>query len=458
MDLSKAKRGYFVGIGGVGVNALAKFVADFGIQISGSDAKINGLCNGLIKNGAKIGKISDFFELENADFLVFSSAIPSDNPEIAKAREKDIPVFERHEFLARVSNLFGQTVAIAGTHGKTTTTAMLAHILKSNNVKFAAMIGGESIEFSNYVNNTGVSQIEDLKDCVFLCEACEYKRNLLALDPRVSVVLNAECDHPDCYDDLKSVKATFSKFLQKSSVKIVCENNLELIDKTKKQNSKNSFCVCVENGKEKRIQCFFKADGAMVSDGKKIVKLKLKDEGEYNYKNATFAIAAGVAFGLNFENCVCALESYQGVKRRFERADDIGKTRVYFDFAHHPSEIAEVIKRARNLGKIMVVFQPHTYSRTKAYLDDFASVLGAKRNGVKTVAIMPTYAARERLSDGVDSDVLFNAIFNKYRKRGIYLLKGAQSTIDFVKSRAKSHDVILMIGAGDIYDLKDMLR
>lgn len=251
------------------MNALAKFVADFGIQISGSDAKINGLCNELIKNGAKLGKNPDFFELENADFLVFSSAIPSDNPEIAKAREKDIPVFERHEFLARVSNLFGQTVAIAGTHGKTTTTAMLAHILKSNNVKFAAMIGGESIEFSNYVNNTGVSQIEDLKDCVFLCEACEYKRNLLALDPRVSVVLNAECDHPDCYDDLKSVKATFSKFLQKSSVKIVCENNLELIDKTKKQNSKNSFCVCVENGKEKRIQCFFKADGAMVSDGKK---------------------------------------------------------------------------------------------------------------------------------------------------------------------------------------------
>lgn len=202
----------------------------------------------------------------------------------------------------------------------------------------------------------------------------------------------------------------------------------------------------------------FKADGAMVSDGKKIVKLKLKDEGEYNYKNATFAIAAGVACGLNFENCVRALESYQGVKRRFERADDIGKTKVYFDFAHHPSEIAEVIKRARNLGKIMVVFQPHTYSRTKAYLADFASVLGAKRNGVKTVAIMPTYAARERLSDGVDSDVLFNAIFDKYRKLGIYLLKGAQSTIDFVKSRAKSHDVILMIGAGDIYDLKDMLR
>lgn len=237
------------------MNALAKFVADFGIQISGSDAKINGLCNELIKNGAKLGKNPDFFELENADFFVFSSAIPSDNPEIAKAREKDIPVFERHEFLARVSNLFGQTVAIAGTHGKTTTTAMLAHILKSNNVKFAAMIGGESIEFSNYVNNTGVSQIEDLKDCVFLCEACEYKRNLLALDPRVSVVLNAECDHPDCYDDLKSVKATFQSFA-KSSVKIVCENNLELIDKTKKQNSKNSFCVCVENGKEKRLQCF----------------------------------------------------------------------------------------------------------------------------------------------------------------------------------------------------------
>lgn len=457
MDFSKVKSGYFVGIGGVGVNALAKFVMDFGIKVSGSDAKINGLCRELIEKGAKISQIPDYFELENADFLVFSSAIPTDNPEIKRAKELHIPVFERHEFLAYVSKFFAQTVAIAGTHGKTTTTAMLTHISKTNDLKFVSMIGGESIEFSNYVNNTGASQIKDLKDCIFICEACEYKRNLLALKPSVGAVLNAECDHPDCYADLFEIKSTFAEFLKKSEVKIVGSDNLGLVGKNFNKKNGKGFGVFIEREKEKQIQCFFKDDKAIVSDGKKAVSLTLEDGGEYNYKNATFALATAIAIGMDFETCVRCLKDYSGVKRRFEKADDIGKTKVVFDFAHHPSEIAQVIKRASVLGKIMVVFQPHTYSRTKAYIDDFASVLGAKGNGVKTIALMPTYAARETLKDGCGSDVLASTIFDKYRKRGVYLLKSKQSTVDFVKSHAKSHDIVLMIGAGDIYDLKDLL-
>lgn len=145
------------------------------------------------------------------------------------------------------------------------------------------------------------------------------------------------------------------------------------------------------------------------------------------------------------------------MKRRFERAQDIAGAKVYFDFAHHPSEIASLINRAKPMGKILVVFQPHTYSRTKAYLNDFAKVLGVKNNGVKTLAIMPTYAAREIPRDGVESDELVKAIFDKFRKRNVYLVKDKQSTVDFVKSQAKNHDVILMIGAGDIYDLKELL-
>lgn len=454
MDFSAVKRGYFVGIGGVGVNALAKFAADFGIEVCGSDAKINDLCKELVKNGAKISKNPDFSLLETSDFLVFSSAIPKDNQELVFAREAGIPIYERHEFLAEVSHLFGKVVAIAGTHGKTTTTAMLTQILFENDVKFASMIGGESIDFSNYVNNTSAEKIADLKDCIFVCEACEYKRNLLALSPDVAAVLNAECDHPDCYDSLKSVKETFAAFLKKSKIKIVEQSNLDLIGASIDK-KRNGFCVCVQNGNQKRMHAFVNPSGAMICDGKKMSTLKLQDDGRYNFENATFALAAASACGLDFEKSVSALQKYKGVRRRFERARDVGKTKVYFDFAHHPSEIQSVISRAAKLGKLLVVFQPHTYSRTKAYLDDFARVLGEKNNGVKTLAIMPTYAAREVPSNGVESDVLATAIFDKYRKKGVYLVKDKQSTIDFVKSHAKYHDVVLMIGAGDIYDLKD---
>ena len=186
MDFSAVKRIYFVGVGGVGVNALAKFAADFGIDVCGSDTKNKDLCKELIKNGAKISENPDFSLLEKSDFLVFSSAIPKNNPELVFAKKAGIPTYERHEFLAEVSRLFGKVVAIAGTHGKTTTTAMLTQILFENDVKFASMIGGESIDFSNYVNNTSAKSIADLKDCIFVCEACEYKRNLLALSPDVA--------------------------------------------------------------------------------------------------------------------------------------------------------------------------------------------------------------------------------------------------------------------------------
>lgn len=457
MDFSAVKSGYFVGIGGVGVNALAKFVQTFGIKVYGSDAKVNSLCDELTKNGGKISRNPNFSALENADFLVFSSAIPMDNAEIFRAKELGIPTFERHEFLALVASLFGKVVAISGTHGKTTVTAMLTHILHAQNVKFASMIGGESVDFSNFVNNTGASTFLELKDCVFICEACEYKRNLLSLTPSVGVVLNAECDHPDCYRDLQSVEQTFSKFLDKSEVAIVAKNNLRLVHNQCQIASDNGFCVCTTKGKQGKKTCFFKHRGAIVSDGKKMFRLCLKDGGEYNYKNATFALAAATALGLDFAACVQSLSTYNGVKRRFERAKNIGKTKVYFDFAHHPSEIVSVLERAKTFGKLMVVFQPHTYSRTKAYLDDFASVLGAKHNAIKTLAIMPTYAAREVPSDGVTSDVLAVAIFNKYSKQGVYLVKDKQSTLDFVKTHAKSHHAILFVGAGDIYDLKDLL-
>lgn len=466
MTFDKNIKGYFIGIGGVGVNALAKFALDYGVKVSGSDGKINGLCNEIASKGAQIflsdGKLSkeQMAKIVNADFVCFSSAIPYDNKELAYARKLGKRVLERHELLAEISHLFGKVIAIAGTHGKTSTTSMAVHILKNRDVKFVGFIGGESVDFSNYVNNSGGGDIGKLKDCTFVCEACEYKRHLLSLNPDVALVGNAELDHPDSYKCMDEINETFSKFLSDASVKILSNEYAYLVDMQNCEHLKKYkwFRVQTIGEQEKsEIKCLCKKSHALVCDEKSVRMLKLKDGGQYNYHNATFALAAAKCAGVSLEDGVSALDSYKGVKRRFEYAGTIDCAKVYFDFAHHPREIENAIKRASHIGKTLVVFQPHTYSRTKAYLDDFADALCNKHSGAKCVVLMPTYAAREQKSDGVGSDELASAIFDKFCKNNVYLMKNAQSTVDFVKTHAKSYRVVLMLGAGDIYDLKEKL-
>ncbi len=446
------KRVHFIGVGGVGVNALAKFVIDFGGTVSGSDKKLNSLCEDIRKRGARIWQGENEKNMCDSDMVVFSSAIKEDNAEYACAVSRHIPMLERHEFLAEIARFFGKTIAVGGTHGKTSTCAMITHLLKEYDCKFLSMIGGESVDFSNYVNNTEADKISELQSCVFVCEACEYRQNLLALSPNVAVVTNMECDHPDCYKDIESVKNTFAKFLDRASVKIVSFENADVIGGEKR----DGFGVIVNDNK---IECVAQNDFADISvNGKYCGRFSLCDGGEYNYRNATFAIAIARALDIDVEKSLRLLESYSGVKRRFEFSGEICGKRIYFDFAHHPSEIACVLKRAAAYGKILLVFQPHTYSRTKAYLNDFVDVLGAPENGVCVLGIMSTYAARELPKDGADSVELKNAIFDKYRNRDVYLLENAQSTIDFVNKHVSKCDVVLMVGAGDIYDLKDKLR
>lgn len=464
MRFSKGMSGHFIGIGGVGVNALAKFMLDFGISVSGSDEKNNTLCESLTARGAEIFCSEKTLKndvkncIKQADFVCFSSAIPKDNCELAYAKSLGKTIFERHELLAEISLLFSKVIAIAGTHGKTTTTAMLVQILLDNKQKFVGMIGGESVDFSNYVNNTFASSFEELKECVFVCEACEYKRNLLSLKPHIAVVTNAELDHPDSYQNMQSVNDAFATFLDKTDTKIIDGEHSYLIGKKRGVKMCGQYVVesyCQDD--VSRLKCSFKKDKAVVRIGGNRHKLTLENGGEYNYKNVCFAIAVAVALGLKSEDIIPSLERFKGVKRRFEYVGVLGNAKVYFDFAHHPSEIACVIKKARDMGKLLVIFQPHTYSRTQAYLSDFARSLAQKHNGVDALVLMRVYGAREQKFDGVDSDVLQKEIFDKFRKKDVYLVNSHQSTIDFVISHANEYDVILLLGAGDIYDIKRKL-
>lgn len=433
---------HFIGVGGISCNALAKFVLDFGGKMSGSDRKLTSICDVLQERGASLWQ-GEKPENINADIVVFSSAIAKDNKELKYAREKGLPIFERHEFLGEVSRLFSMSVAIGGTHGKTSTTAMLTHVLKDNSFPFVSMIGGECVDYSNYVNNIGAKGVAELKRHAFVCEACEYKRHFLSIKRDVGVITNIECDHPDCYNDIYSVKTAFEEFAK----------GCNFVIEQKKFNADESGNFNIKC-KDRILSMHIFGDGATVSEnGKNIGRFCLCDDGEYNYRNALYAIAAAKLLGVDYSSSLKSLESYKGVKRRFERCEEVDGAPLIFDFAHHPSEIECAIKRAEKYGNILLVFQPHTYSRTKAYLDDFALVL-AKCPCVKTLAIMPVYPARETLSMGVDSDAIVKAIFDKFHKRDVYLLENAQSTVDFVKRHANQHDVVLMLGAGDIYDLK----
>lgn len=445
------RRIHFIGIGGVGVNALAKFCIDFGAIVSGSDIKPNSLCEEIINRGGEVWQGENTAKMADAELVVYSSAIKNCNQELRYALKNNIKTFERYEFLGIISSMFGKVIAVAGTHGKTTTTAMLTHIFKQNDISFVSMIGGECVDFGNYVNNIkgDLQNVEVLRESIFLCEACEYRQSLLSLHPTIAVVTNAECDHPDCYKDINSVNRVFEKFFEQSKICITSSKYAYLLGKECETEGES---IVVSNGCVRSYPCKFERDengicGVETNSG----ILHLKDDGDYNYMNAVYAMS--VAGILKIPNSQKNLETYGGVKRRFEEGKRIGSARVFFDFAHHPTEIGCVLDRAKKYGKMLVVFQPHTYSRTKAYLDDFAEVFC--KDCVNALVLMPTYSAREDKTQGVDIDKLAEAIFDKNCKKQVYLATSAQSTIDYVKSNAKWYDVILFVGAGDIYALKD---
>ncbi len=435
MTWLKNKKIRFIGIGGVGVNALAKYALDKGAFVSGSDAKECSLLRELKDEGIDITIGENPFMVDGADMVVYSSAIRQDNGELLRARELGVKVFERQEFLARVAADFRESAGIAGTHGKTTTTAMLCHIMRASGVPAVGMIGGESVEFSNY---TGGDSSE-----IFITEACEYKRNFLSLNPTVAVVTNEECDHPDSYKNFSEVKEAFDEYLSKAKVKIFGEQ------------SGGSQIIRVRSENEPEITYearIMKSGCTLFKNSELLGDIVLSDASDYNYKNAAFAIATAAALGVDEKAALSTLPEFKGVKRRFEYGGEIMGVPAYFDFAHHPTEIACVLNRAASFGKILAVFQPHTYSRTKAYFEDFVRVFGENEN-IGDLILMPTYAAREKYDASCDSGVLASAIELKREKNVFYAAK-PEDVLRLARLGAKKHGIVLFIGAGDIYDLK----
>ncbi len=452
MKIVKGAKIHFVGINGVSMSALAKLCAHNGAIVSGSDASAN-MCEfeneGIFCYSGENPDIID-----GVDIVVYSSAIKGDNTEIVRAQKLNKTMFERAKFLSLIAGNFEKCVAVAGTHGKTTTTAMICHILKTANKSFTGHIGGK-FNGTNLVENGGK---------IFVTEACEYKKSLLALNPSIGVVLNADFDHPDCYKSLAEVRAVFVEFLNKCDTKILPYNLYGLICKNahisiqKDENRHRTDRIVVLSNEKTHIYSYQNSrdvcdEFCIYKDNENVMNCSLLCAGEYDKSNALFAVAVCHELGVMNEDIKTALASFQGVERRFENAGKIDGAQLIFDYAHHPTEIENSILTAKKFGRVVAVFQPHTFSRTQAYCEGFIKALSLADG----VIITSTYPAREKASDGMTSEKLFSMFEKEFGNKCVCGVNDLAKTTQIIKGIAKDFDVVLCLGAGDIYSLKGEL-
>ena len=464
MKSMKGENIHFIGVGGASMSALAKFVAQAGGVVTGSDREKSAITENLEKLfPVYYGEHPE--AVEKCNKVVYSSAIASDNLELSCARELKIPTLERHEFLGQLCKEFQKTVAVAGTHGKTTVTAMIAHGLSVLEENFSAHIGGET-EYGNLIL---------AGDKIFVTEACEYRQSLLSIQPHIAILLNVELDHPDCYFDIKQLLCVFLTFLEKGEIQIfpsklidICKDvhmNIEGYEKMSSAvkaveemgNCRKDGVIVFSNGKVE----IWSQENIRAVDGKILVDILvdgqlrdamcLPDKDNSTVQNALFFFATVDSLGHGVSKMKKTLLSFKGVKRRKELVGYLEGAKVVFDYAHHPTQIDNIISSFE--GKNLVVFQPHTYTRTKAYFEDFVSSLSTSDK----LVIMETYGARENVIEGADSASLASQISTIIAKERVEYINTHDKTLEYVISNKSGFDNILFLGAGDIYLLKDKI-
>lgn len=416
------------------MSALAALLLRMGKVVGGCDRCESSFTRKLVGMGipVTIGDAAD--DMLGYEAVVYTDAVGDNDKSVALARKNKIPLVPRGQFLAMLSQCFNGVIAVAGAHGKSTCTAMLAHIFKVANRPFSCHIGAEDRQFSNaWMGGRSI----------FITEACEYKRNLLWLRPGIGIVLNCDADHLDCYGTAENVKSAYEQFASQS----VCA--VKLYGELQKTHG-------VTFGFDNRADYFAKnlvgRDGRFSFDlceGKSCLgQVSLSVYGKHNVLNALAATAAARLSGISFEDIRDGLASFTGIARRFEYIGTINGVTCIADYAHHPNEIKAVLKTVRQVrkGKIFVIFQPHTYSRTKLLFRQFVNVLSNTDN----LLIYRTYAAREYYDDAGSALTLSRAI-----RRSKYA-DGIEGICSFV-SAAGADDTVLVLGAGDIYDIALML-
>lgn len=448
IDFSTAKHIYFIGIGGISMSALARILVQKGINVSGSDIKESELTKKLEGEGIEV-KYTQVAEniTPDIDHVVYTAAISKDNPELKKAQELNIPLVNRASLLSDIMKGYKYSIGVSGTHGKTSTTSMLSHILIEAKKDPTISVGGMLPLIGG--------NLKIGKEEFFLTEACEYTNSFLELSPNVEVILNIEADHLDFFKDLDDIRKSFKKFIAKlddNGILVINEkisNKEELLDGFSGKVYSFGLGKGYVNAKNINYDFEGKAEFDLYVEDKYMGKIKLSVYGEHNILNALAAIATGMALDISLEDIKRGLEGYGGVHRRFEIKGTVKGLTVIDDYAHHPGEIEVTIEAAKKLKykRLCVVFQPHTYSRTKALLEDFARVLSK----ADLVVLADIYAAREKDTLGVSSKDIETLINKKSQKA--YYFPTFDEIESFVLSKLDKGDICITMGAGDIYKL-----
>ena len=452
--LPEIKQVHCVGIGGIGLSAIAEILISRGITVTGSDMKESEITDRLMKAGAHVFLGHRAKNVDGADMVVYSAAVSHDNPELERAGKLNIPIVTRAEMLGALMAECKNSIAIAGTHGKTTTTSMVSLILKNAGKEPTILVGGNLSEIDGNV------RIGD-KD-FFITEACEYMDSFLSLRPNIEIVLNIDSDHLDYFKDIEHIVNSFDKF-----AKLVPDDGLIIayeanpFVKTVIRDMPNVITFGLNDG------CNFYASNiefnsfgmprfSVESKGSSLCGIQLSVPGEHNILNALASFACCYKLGVPIRVIVDTLEQYTGTQRRF---DVIGVTKdnikIVDDYAHHPTEIKATLEAARNMphNKLWCLFQPHTYTRTIALFEEFA---GAFKNA-DVIVMAEIYAAREKNIYKISSKELVDEIKKLYPFKDAYYFSTFDEIAEFVAANARGGDLVITMGAGDIYKVAEII-
>ena len=441
----KDKKIHFIGIGGISMSGLAAVLLNSGFKVSGSDFKNSPIVEKLKASGAEIYIGHKKENIKNVDLVVYTAAIPSDNPELLEAEEKSITLMDRAEFLGEIMKGHKYNVAVSGTHGKTTCTSMLSHVTLAGNLDPTILVGGElDVIGGNF--RIGNSEY-------FLTEACEYKRSFLKFFPYVGIILNIDADHLDCYKDIDEIADTFLKFS-----KLIPENGYLVgyaDDFRVKEILSKANCNTLSYGFDETADvtakniAFNKSGCAtfdVYKDNKNLFTLTLNVPGKHNILNALASICVSLIFNVSSENIIEGLSKCKGAHKRFEYKGELNGITVIDDYAHHPTEIKATLSTAKQIdhNKTYCIFQPHTYTRTKSLFDEFTECF----SDTDELILMDIYAAREKNTGLVSSNELGDAI----RSKGIKCtnVHSHDEALNYVKSKLTFGDLLLTVGAGDV--------
>ena len=433
--LAPGRRVHLVGIGGVSMRPLGLVLKGMGMEVTGSDMNSSVSTDELIGQGipVQIGHRAE--NIEGAECLIRTAAAHNDNPEIAAARAAGIPVFERAQAWGEIMKSYDNAICISGTHGKTTTTSMMTHILMEAELDPTVMIGG-------YLPLLHAGHRVGHGDTIVM-ESCEYCDSFLNFFPTVAVVLNVEADHLDYFKDLADVQKSFHKFAALATSAVIANGD----DPHTVEAMEGIDCITFGLGDHNRIHvanmCPDWRHFDVVCDGEYYCHLDMGVMGRHNALNALGAAAAAWFLGVPGEAVSKGLESFHGAGRRMELKGTFNGAEVYDDYAHHPDELAATIDAVRSMGarRLVLAFQPHTYSRTHALFDDFVREL----RKADVLVLAEIYAARERNTVGISSRDLAEQI------EGAVYCATLPDVTEQLRRIIRPGDVVITMGAGDIF-------